>query len=59
LVRVANLNALALSFRKMSIGWVLSAKKEETRLRMLDILIELSEKGRKVPPLIIDRRMRD
>jgi uncharacterized protein YdeI (YjbR/CyaY-like superfamily) len=52
-------NALAPSFRKMSVGWVMSAKKEETRLRRLEVLIACSEKGRKVPPLIIDRRKQD
>jgi uncharacterized protein YdeI (YjbR/CyaY-like superfamily) len=52
-------NGLAPSFRKMSIGWIMSAKKEETRLRRLGVLIESSEKGRLVPPLIIGRKKSD
>jgi uncharacterized protein YdeI (YjbR/CyaY-like superfamily) len=51
-------NGLAPSFRKMSIGWIMSAKKEETRLRRLAVLIESSEKGRLVPPLIVSRKKR-
>lgn len=51
-------NALAPSFRNMSVAWVMSAKKEETKLRRLSVLIESSEKGRKVPPLIIGREKR-
>ncbi|MEQ9403133.1 MAG: YdeI/OmpD-associated family protein [Cyclobacteriaceae bacterium] len=39
------------SFRKQSIWWVMSAKKEETRLRRLNVLIESSEKGKLIPPL--------
>jgi uncharacterized protein YdeI (YjbR/CyaY-like superfamily) len=51
-------NGLAPSFRKISIGWIMSAKKEETRLRRLAVLIESSEKGRLVPPLIVSRKKR-
>ncbi len=43
--------ALAPSYKKASIWYVVSAKKEETRLRRLDILIESSENGEKIPPL--------
>ena len=39
------------STKKPSIWWVMSAKKEETQLRRLDILIKSSEEGEKVPPL--------
>ena len=39
------------STKKPSIWWVMSAKKEETRLKRLDILIKSSEEGEKVPPL--------
>lgn len=42
---------LAPSLRKQSIWWVMSAKKEETRLRRLNILIESCEKGELIPPL--------
>lgn len=44
-------NQLAPSYRKQSIYWVMSAKKEETRERRLAILIECSSKNEKVPPL--------
>jgi len=37
--------------KKPSIRWVMSAKKEETRQRRLDILIQSSEDGQKIPPL--------
>lgn len=42
---------LAPSYTKVSVHWVMSAKKEETRRRRLKILIESSEKGEKIPPL--------
>ena len=48
-------NALAPSVRKLSVGWVMSAKREETRLRRFAVLIESSEKEQKVPPLIIGK----
>jgi uncharacterized protein YdeI (YjbR/CyaY-like superfamily) len=32
--------------------WVISAKKEETRLRRLQILIDCSEKGKRIPQLL-------
>jgi uncharacterized protein YdeI (YjbR/CyaY-like superfamily) len=38
-------------YRTMAIWWVVSAKKEETRLRRLDMLIEDSARGRAVGPL--------
>ncbi len=40
------------SYRRIAIGWVMSAKKEETRLRRLANLIEESEKGVKPPALL-------
>lgn len=40
---------LAPSNKRDSIWWVMSAKKEETRLRRLDILITSSEAGLKIP----------
>ncbi|MDR8393894.1 YdeI/OmpD-associated family protein [Aliifodinibius sp. S!AR15-10] len=43
--------ALAPSYTKSSIHWVMSAKKEETRQRRLRILIESSEKEEKIPLL--------
>ena len=42
---------LAPSYKRDSIWWVMSAKKEETRLRRLGILITSSESGLKIPTL--------
>jgi len=42
---------LAPSYKRDSIWWVMSAKKEETRLRRLGILIDSSESGLKIPTL--------
>ncbi len=42
---------LAPSYKRDSIWWVMSAKKEETRLRRLSILIASSEAGQKIPTL--------
>ncbi len=39
------------SIQKQCIWWVISAKKEETRLRRLATLIECSEKREVIPPL--------
>lgn len=38
-------------YKKAATHWVMSAKKEETRLRRLNILIESSEQGLKIPPM--------
>lgn len=38
-------------YRKAASWWVISAKKEETRLRRLESLIEASASGRPIPPL--------
>jgi len=38
-------------YRKTVAWWIISAKKEETRLRRLQILIDHSTAGRPVPPL--------
>ncbi len=45
------LNNLAPSYKRDSIWWVMSAKKEETRLKRLGILIASSEAGLKIPTL--------
>lgn len=45
------MNELAPSYRKQSIWWVLSAKKEDTREKRMSTLIEASEKKDKIPPL--------
>jgi uncharacterized protein YdeI (YjbR/CyaY-like superfamily) len=39
------------SYRRAAIGWVLSGKKEETRLRRLAQLIEDSVNGRRIGPM--------
>ena len=38
-------------YRKTAVHWVISAKREETRMRRLQQLIECSAEGRTVPPL--------
>ena len=38
-------------YRRQCLWWIMSAKREETKLRRLGILIESSEKGQKIPPL--------
>ncbi|HEY3071589.1 MAG TPA: YdeI/OmpD-associated family protein [Candidatus Limnocylindrales bacterium] len=40
------------SYRKASTWWVISAKKEETRLKRLTLLIEHSEDGKRIPSLV-------
>ena len=42
---------LAPSDKKATIHWVMSAKKEETRLRRFKTLVESSEQGLKIPPI--------
>ena len=39
------------SYRRPAINWVMSAKREETRLRRLATLIEDSAEGRTIKPL--------
>ncbi len=39
------------SYRKQVTWWVLSAKREETRLRRLGVLVESSARGEVIPPL--------
>lgn len=43
---------LAPSYKKISIKWVMSAKQEVTRLSRLNILIDSSAKGEKIPGLL-------
>lgn len=45
------LTDLAPSYKRESIWWVMSAKREETRLKRLAILIDSSESGLKIPML--------
>jgi uncharacterized protein YdeI (YjbR/CyaY-like superfamily) len=42
---------LAPSYRKISCKWVMSAKREETRMKRLGILINSSEREEKIPQL--------
>ena len=44
-----HLSNLAPSYRRDSINWVMTAKREETRQKRLGILIESSEAGLKIP----------
>ncbi len=39
------------SYRRDAVWWVMSAKKEETRMRRLGVLISLSAEGQRVPAL--------
>ena len=41
-------NKLALSYKRQYIGWIISAKKEETRIRRLEKAIRLLEKNEKL-----------
>ncbi len=45
------LNALAPSYRRDSIWWVMSAKREDTRVKRLGVLIESCEAGLKIPSM--------
>lgn len=44
-------NDLAPSYKRDSIWWIMSAKKEETRLKRVKVLIESSQQGLKIPKL--------
>ena len=39
------------SYRKPATNWIMSAKKEETRIKRLNILISDSEAAKKIKPL--------
>ncbi|MFZ1806784.1 MAG: YdeI/OmpD-associated family protein [Cyclobacteriaceae bacterium] len=47
---------LAPSYKKASIWWVISAKKEETQWKRLNILIKSSEAQEKIPQLQISKK---
>jgi uncharacterized protein YdeI (YjbR/CyaY-like superfamily) len=49
-------SASAPSYRKTATFWVVSAKKEETRERRIDQLVEHSARGERVPPFRVRRR---
>ncbi len=42
---------LAPSYKRMSVHWIMSAKREETKLKRLDVLIQSCKEGKKIPPL--------
>jgi uncharacterized protein YdeI (YjbR/CyaY-like superfamily) len=44
------------SAKRVSTWWVISAKREETKLNRLDTLIKCSEEERKIPALIISKK---
>ncbi len=47
----SNFNAHPPGYRRTAIWWVISAKREETRRKRLDILIRDSEEGQRIKPL--------
>jgi uncharacterized protein YdeI (YjbR/CyaY-like superfamily) len=47
----AFLDNVAPSYRKVVTHWVVSAKKPETRARRMEILLDWSRKGERIPPL--------
>ena len=47
----AHFQAQAPSYRRLMAHWIMSAKKEETRRKRLDLLIECASRGRKIPQL--------
>ncbi|MFN8470588.1 MAG: YdeI/OmpD-associated family protein [Anaerolineae bacterium] len=49
----------AASYRRTATWWVMSAKKEETRQKRLDALIEGSEKGQRLPQLVSPGRRKE
>ncbi len=50
---------LSPSIRQKTIYWVMSAKKEETKLRRFSILIDSTEKGEKIPAFNIGKKNHD
>jgi uncharacterized protein YdeI (YjbR/CyaY-like superfamily) len=44
------------SYQKLATFWVMSAKKEETRLRRFNILIEDAKNGRKLAAVTLESR---
>jgi len=42
--------------KRVSTWWVISAKKDETKLSRLNTLIKCSEEGRKIPGLVISKK---
>lgn len=50
------LQQLPPSAKRLSIFWVIDAKREETKLKRLDTLIKCSVEGKKIPPLIFSKK---
>ena len=44
------------SAKRLSTWWVIGAKREETKLKRLEVLIQCSEEKRKIPPLIVSKK---
>jgi uncharacterized protein YdeI (YjbR/CyaY-like superfamily) len=44
------------SYQRAATWWVISAKKEETRQKRTETLIELSASGKKIPQFIVERK---
>ena len=42
--------------KRLSTWWVISAKREETKIKRLEVLIRCSEEERKIPPLIVSKK---
>ena len=51
-----NFQKMAPYYRKATIHWVMSAKREDTQRRRLRILIESSEKGEKIPAMRVSKK---
>ena len=51
--------SFAASYKKASIWWVISAKREETRLKRLRIFINCCEEGEKIPMLQVAKKKAD
>jgi uncharacterized protein YdeI (YjbR/CyaY-like superfamily) len=43
-------------YQRIASFWVMSAKKDETRLKRLSTLIDCSEKGAKAPPFLVSKQ---
>lgn len=44
------------SYQKQTIWWVMSAKKEETQIKRMNVLIESSQKQEVIPPMKVARK---
>jgi uncharacterized protein YdeI (YjbR/CyaY-like superfamily) len=53
----AFLQSLPPSAKKPTIWWIISGKQDETKRRRLDVAIACSEKGERIPPLIVKKEV--